>query len=320
MSGPFVANTDLRWFKYLRGQSVDGRLDEANFWMPKAQEPPARLADATPFFFRLKSPANLIVGYGFFASFRLLRLQDAWTMYGDRNGDATAAGFFDRIRQFRLRDMSESEAASRLLGCVSLIHLVFWPDEQFIPWGEERGWKPNIVQGRTERDPVNQEILLHAMQADTPHPPAEFAGRFHLVDADERDLVTATIARREGQGSFRARLLDAYSGSCAITGEHTEPVLEAAHIQPYLGPRSNHVQNGLLLTQEFHTLFDLGYVAIDPDDLTVRVSPRLKKDFGNGRRYASFDGQPILHLPDDPRLRPSAEALEWHRRKMFKAG
>ena len=64
-----------------------------------------------------------------------------------------------------------------------------------------------------------------------------------------RALVLREIAEREGQGAFRVRLLRAYEGRCAITGEHTEPVLDAAHIQPYLGPGSNHIQNGLLLTK-----------------------------------------------------------------------
>jgi hypothetical protein len=47
-------------------------------------------------------------------------------------------------------------------------------------------------------------------------------------------------------------------------------VLDAAHIQPYLGPRSNHLQNGILLTKESHTLFDLGYVTMTPDHV-IRV-------------------------------------------------
>jgi putative restriction endonuclease len=79
------------------------------------------------------------------------------------------------------------------------------------------------------------------------------------------------------------------------------------------------VQNGLLLTQEFHTLYDRGYVAVTPDDFKVHVSPRLRTDFGNGRRYHEVDGQ-VIRLPSDPRLRPSAKALEWHWRRLFKAG
>jgi len=239
-------------------------------------------------------------------------------MFGDRNGAPTRAGFLARIRKFRTGSMEEPEIESRLLGCAALIHLSLWREEQWIPWGTERGWSPHIETGRYERDPVNLEILNHAIAADSPATPDELSGRFRLVDADQRALVLAREARREGQGSFRARLLDAYGGACAITGEHTEPVLDAAHIQLYLGPRSNHVQNGLLLTKEFHTLYDLGYVAVTPDH-RIRVSPRLQADFGNGRRYRHVDQQ-LIKLPTDPHLRPSAEALEWHHRRMFKAG
>lgn len=115
------------------------------------------------------------------------------------------------------------------------------------------------------------------------------------MEADERRVVEASQVEREGQGVFRARLLDAYGRRCAITGEHTEPVLDAAHIQPYLGPRSNHVQNGLVLTKEFHALFDRGYVTITPD-YVVRVSERLKTEFRNGRRYYPYDGQRLEQI------------------------
>src|SRR6185295_7659618 len=125
---------------------------------------------------------------------------------------------------------------------------------------------------------------------------------------DERLLVAREVVAREGQGSFRLRLLDAYGGRCAITGEHTEPVLDAAHIQPYLGPRSNHVQNGLLLTKEFHALYDEGYVTITPDH-QVRVSESLRADWSNGKRYYPYDGKPMIHLPADPAMRPSRDAL-----------
>jgi hypothetical protein len=66
---------------------------------------------------------------------------------------------------------------------------------------------------------------------------------FELAELDERKRMVAEAGVREGQGTFRARLLEAYDGRCAVTGEHTEPVLDAVHIQPYLGPRSNHIQN-----------------------------------------------------------------------------
>jgi putative restriction endonuclease len=110
--------------------------------------------------------------------------------------------------------------------------------------------------------------------------------------------------------------LSAYAGQCAITGEHTEPVLDAAHIQPDLGPRSNHVQNGLLLTKEFHALFDRGYVTVTPEH-EVRVSPRLRKDWHNGHRYYPYDGKRLLVVPERSNLQPSSEALEWHNERRF---
>jgi putative restriction endonuclease len=130
------------------------------------------------------------------------------------------------------------------------------------------------------------------------------------------ELVLAQRTERIGQGTFRARLLDAYGRRCAITGERTEPVLDAAHIQPYLGPRSNHIRNGLVLSKEFHTLFDLGYVGIDPD-YRVHVSPRLYEEWHNGRRYYEYDDRPLVQLPEVVAERPSPAALEWHLGKRF---
>ena len=93
---------------------------------------------------------------------------------------------------------------------------------------------------------------------------------------------------------------------------------QAAHIQPYLGPASNHVRNGLLLTQEFHTLFDRGLATVETrrDKYQLRVSPRIRERWNNGHRYYQFDKRE-LHVPADPALRPSPLALEWHREHVF---
>lgn len=93
-----------------------------------------------------------------------------------------------------------------------------------------------------------------------------------------------------------------------------EPVLDAAHVQPYLGPKSNHIQNGLLLTKEFHALFDAGLITITPE-LRVRVSPRIRERWNNGRRFYEFDGKPLASVPPGASGRPSALALEWHNRR-----
>ena len=69
-------------------------------------------------------------------------------------------------------------------------------------------------------------------------------------------------------------------------------------------------------------MFDRGLVTIEPPTANrgehrIRVSRLIHKRWNNGRRYNDFDGAPLRPLPDDPRLHPSREALEWHRARVF---
>jgi putative restriction endonuclease len=314
---PFIANTDRAWFDFLATKAVDGRVDEVNFWLPKATTPMKEMSPGAPIFFRLKKPDYAIAGYGFFAHFEVVDLHATWSAFGWKNGDPDKRRFFERIGGYRGIDLLRPAAIVAPLGCTILRDAIFWPQNRWIPWGEAEGWAQNIVQGKTERDEKRAARLAAAMVADSRHVPDDLTERFVPLDIDERALVLRELANREGQGAFRLRLMRAYDGQCAITGEHTGPVLDAAHIQPYLGPRNNHVQNGILLTKEFHALFDEGYVAVTPD-YDVRVSERLRADWRNGRRYYPYDGQRLLHLPEEPALRPSRDALAWHLEHVFK--
>jgi putative restriction endonuclease len=274
------------------------------------------LRPGEPVFFRLKSPIESVAGYGFFAHFTVLDLIEAWNTFGAKNGDPDLLLFLSRIGRYRRLDLHDPTVPRTKLGCTILRDAVFWPRERWLAWGEAQGWARNIVRGKTEHDAARATRLIGEIQLDSLREPEEFVEHFELVDADERAIVLARTRPRAGQGSFRTRLLDAYGRRCAITGEKTEPVLQAAHVQPYLGPRSNHMQNGLVLTQEFHTLFDQGYVTVTPD-YRVRVSPALRERWSNGKRYYEYDGRSLLHLPDAHAERPSSKALEWHGRRIF---
>ncbi|MFN0242224.1 MAG: HNH endonuclease [Planctomycetota bacterium] len=274
------------------------------------------LRPGEPVFFKLKSPLHCIAGYGFFAHFSLLDLGLAWETFGARNGFMDRQQFFRGLSGYRGTNRMQEDPASRPLACTMLREAVFWPKSRWIPWGREQGWAMNNTRGATERDPSRADRLLREIEFDHHVEPEEFAPSFQLVDVDSRAIESAQIYRREGQGAFRARLLTAYKNRCAVSGEKTVPVLDAAHVQPYLGPRSNHIQNGLLLTKELHALFDHRLLTITPE-YRVRVSSKIREKWSNGRRYYEFNDRELVSIPTADDQRPSRDALRWHNEYWF---
>jgi putative restriction endonuclease len=129
---------------------------------------------------------------------------------------------------------------------------------------------------------------------------------------DERERALRAICMRRGQPAFRAALLNAYDGRCAITGCDVSDVLEAAHISPYGGPSTDRVSNGLLLRADIHTLFDCGLLAFDPKTLRVAIAGKLKVS-----AYSSLEGG-SLRPPRNPAHWPSSLSLA-QRFGIFKA-
>lgn len=269
-----------------------------------------------PVFFRLGAPVRAVAGYGFFAAVHQVDVHLAWDLFGRKNGADTKSA----LARMLGRDRMEQLAAP--LTCTVLRDAVFWPERRWIPWGVGRGYPLTGAQrGRTDHDPVNVRALRDAMGRDHVPAPPDLAPEIEPLVVDARRIVEVDRAAREGQGTFRLRLLQAYGGRCAVTGEHTEPVLQAAHIQPYLGPASNHVANGLVLTSEFHTLFDRGFATVEQPtsqrrSYRLRLSSEIRGRWNNGHRYYRYD-EHELRVPDDARLRPSPKALEWHRENVF---
>ncbi|MBM0255477.1 HNH endonuclease [Micromonospora sp. 4G55] len=114
----------------------------------------------------------------------------------------------------------------------------------------------------------------------------------------------AQVTARQGQAEFRRRLIEAYDGKCAISGCDVEATLQAAHIEPYDGPATNRLINGLLLRADLHNLFDQGLLWID-DSYRVRMVEGLG-------HYAQFAGRKLRPMVD-PAHRPDLRALRRHR-------
>lgn len=122
-------------------------------------------------------------------------------------------------------------------------------------------------------DPVSD--VLEAMASAEVDQEEEAAAGALDDDYDARLRVYRQIVARRGQAGFRAALLAAYQGRCAVTGFDAAVALEGAHLRPYRGPESNDVTNGLLLRADIHTLLDLGLLAPDTATRTIVVSKLL---------------------------------------------
>jgi putative restriction endonuclease len=304
----WVGVTDDDWFNRLSML----RPDEVNFWQPSGSRTFRALQPGELFLFKLHSPKNFIVGGGHFVRYSQLPGSLAWDAFADKNGVASLDELRIRIRRYRREDGS----IDPVIGCNILAEPFFLQRSEWIPI--PKNWAPNIVQGKTyDTKTAEGRALWGSVQlAVTGHSRVKelaLIGEF----PDEKRFGAEYLTRgRLGQGAFRVLVTDAYERRCAVTGEKTLPVLEAAHIKPYALDGPHRVSNGILLRSDLHKLFDLGYVTVTPD-LRLHVSPRLKAEWHNGREYYAHHGEPLRFHPADRASLPSPEFLKWHNEVRF---
>lgn len=293
--------TDGAWFEYLASRPVD----EVNFWQPNGAVAYAELQPGALFLFKLKRPNNHIAGGGYFVRSAAYPASMVWETFGNKNGAAEFRTFVAAIRRLS-RSASETDPT---VGCTVLSSPFFWPRELWIP--DPEGWSGNIVRGRYyDAGAIDGSVLWAQVQERM-----QAASVVH--DAAPRFGAPQTTKPRLGQGGFRVVVTEAYRRRCAITGESTLPVLDAAHILPFseLGPHE--VTNGLLMRTDFHKLFDHGLITVTPE-LRVEVSSRIREEWFNGKAYYRLHGQPLANLPAASDARPSAALLQWHNENRFR--
>ena len=286
-----------------------------NFWKPsdvtfKALEPGEILL------FKLRAPDNCIAGGGFFTRYLRLPLNTVWDTLGEANGVRSLMEMRDVIGG--LRHEAISSHYNQRSGASALPNR-FLGRSQWIPAPDDFKW--STVSGkRYESETGYGRQLWEAVSERLRHSSATRL---------EQDTATAAaiesngfgqtqlVNPRPGQGIFRALLTDFYSRKCAITGERTLPVLEAAHIKPYALVQRHELANGLLLRSDLHKLFDEGYLSIDPKERRLLVSKRIREEFENGKDYYRLEGQ-TLREPTDLAARPLTENLEYHAAVRFR--
>jgi len=306
----WVGVTDKDWFEYLARLAPD----EVNFWQPSGTRTFRVLQPGEPFLFKLHSPNNFIVGGGFFVRYSALPASLAWDAFERKNGVVSFQELRTRVKKYRKGDL----AVDPVIGCNVLAEPFFLPWDLWIPI--PANWSGNIVQGKSyeTQTPEGQALWNSVSQAMAPRYRA--LDPMH-VEPDPHALrfgAEYLTRGRLGQGAFRVLVTDAYERRCAVTGEKTLPVLEAAHIKPYAEDGPHRVSNGILLRSDLHKLFDLGYVTVTPE-LRLEVSPRLKEEWKNGREYYAHHGRELSYRPADVASLPGRDFLQWHNENRFKA-
>lgn len=289
-----LAPANITWFQNLRDAGYSGLV---NFWTSMDWKV-SGIAKDTWWYFVINGK---LAGGGRFEDYAVMRVSEAWARFGFGNGAGSVPEMVGEVISQRQRNVQDkSFNPDPIVGCIALRDCVFLPDEQHaLP--EAHGLS------------LPGQLLKYKLLSVPPLRLVQIAGSAAQPDAhgpvnkeDVRLRIQTGIANRRGPELFRRALLAAYDSKCPITGCNTVEVLEAAHIVPYLGDRTDAVANGLLLRADIHTLFDLHLLALTPKTCIVVLHPDLRLG-----HYAELHGRQ-LRLPQRPEDWPDSTALAEH--------
>lgn len=133
------------------------------------------------------------------------------------------------------------------------------------------------------------------------------------IQRDDPTSITPIIR----SNTFRDLVLFFYNFRCAITDKEAvisyKDVnnLEAAHILARASGGGSNPANGLALERNLHWAFDKGFFTVTTD-YKIKVHPAAV-DIG----YLKDRDGTSIYIPEDSRVRPNKEALEWHNKNVF---
>ncbi len=308
----YVGITDYDWFKLHASKES---VEEVNFWRPSSTATFKALQWGEPFLFKLHSPRNFIVGGGFFTKFLPLPVSLVWDAFGEANGATSLPEVRMRIAKYRKHSIGPLEDPQ--IGCILLEEPFFFAEGDWIPSPPD--FKGPTQVGKSYDMESGTGLMLWREVSDrlarakvTTLGPATIAAK-----ASARYGLPTLVTPRLGQGSFRLLVADAYQRRCAMTSERTFPVLEAAHIHRYSLGGEHSLSNGLLLRSDLHRLFDRGYITVEPGNLRIVVSRKIREEFENGRDYYALHGKNLAR-PINPLAIPNADRLRYHAEHVFK--
>ena len=297
----FIGLTDFNWYNILKNRNID----EVNFWRPGSTAFHALMPNDL-FLFKLKKPYYAIVGGGFFVSYSSIPIDLAWKAFGEKNGTEDYQELRSRITAYR--EKNRIDVALPYIGCIILTQPFFFDKPWWIT--QPNDWPTSTVVGKKYDTTIGEGARIYQQVMD------RLSYQSPLPAANPIKYADGIGKHRLGQGAFRILVTDAYHRCCAVSGEKTLPVLQAAHIRPYAMDGTHDVTNGILLRSDIHTLFDDGYLTITKD-LILEVSHRLREDYGNGKDYYKYHGAKLLIIPDNKLQSPAPDLLTWHNEHVY---
>jgi putative restriction endonuclease len=303
----YVGITDSDWFRFLRARNAE----EMNFWRPGGNTNFGAISPGELFLFKTRFPDNRIVGGAYYVRHTSLPLHLAWEVFKEANGVQSHQSFQQKISSIR-----KDDERNPVIGCTVLTQPFYFSDEDTLP--PPLDWSQNIVTGKSYDAQTGEGARLYesVKLALARQVGGDRLSGMVLQEQPSRYGSEQLVKPRLGQGGFRVVVMESYGRRCAITGEKTLPVLEAAHIQPFSDDGPHTISNGVFLRSDFHTLFDRGYITIT-NEHRVEVSKRIREEFSNGKEYYAFHGKELQFKPKQSEECPAREYLEWHQNHRF---
>ena len=309
-----ICKVSLRWYDILNRQYEILGSSIINCWRATNEQISSdllNLAPGTMVMFISKDPLGIdstykIVGGGFFTGFRNLKIDDAWDVYGTRNGCKNYQQFLDAVKE-------ESGTLDCNINSIILSNTFFFDPKKTVNVPDElvSNFDKDYRFVFDMHEPVAHylhTLVIHARRPLVSESGKDFPGMYFMAShANSRDE----------QAVFDAKVNSAYNFTCAISGSKVTPALEVAHIKPFFDSTFQSVQNGILLRADLHRLFAAGFITLDyksVSDIRVKISKQYEAIVG--KEYQSFDGKRI-NLPEDRDLRPLHEYILWHNDHRF---
>ena len=161
------------------------------------------------------------------------------------------------------------------------------------------------------------EPLLEAVDAilaEFATPMAAFS--FPEVDPTRVTETWAEVKVRRYQRYFRDTVMTMYGGRCLVSGLHSDPLIEVAHIVPWRDNQALRLvpANALTLNVLAHRAYDANLLGIDPD-MVIHVSPELLEALNGAdehlrTHFLEANGQKLYIEQEESR--PAAEYLDYH--------